>query len=136
MATKLFPPADLQRGPNDLPLTSLQFLTLPRFSNLRKKPKDTSLQSAVRKVQGAMVVRGYRTHDCICREGDAGVTAFYILSLADVYGLFAYADKKLKEAEVSSTQSDRLSQYLQSARETRDAYRDRLETLKDPQQLP
>jgi CRP-like cAMP-binding protein/Fe-S-cluster-containing hydrogenase component 2 len=74
------PQADLtaQRGDEKLPGDLLAKLEL--FSALKKPPSFDKFPNSV-------VLRHYRPGDVICRQGDAGASAYYILTSADLLAL-------------------------------------------------
>src|SRR5438067_596058 len=74
---ELMPSADLLPRDGDVDLTPEQMGKLSLFAGLKGK---TDLE----KFPGTLRVRHYRTGDAICRQGEAGWTAFYILTAADV----------------------------------------------------
>src|SRR5205085_10092928 len=87
MAKQLMPRAELEARDSDLHPTDEQFLELSLFAKLKRKP-------TLDKFPGAMVVRHYRKGEVICRQGEAGWTAFYILTSADAL--------KLREAQLQA----------------------------------
>src|SRR5262245_36746421 len=74
---ELMPSADLEPRDGDVELTPEQLGRLSLFAGLKGK---TDLE----KFPGALRVRHYQSGDAICRQGEAGWTAFYILTSADV----------------------------------------------------
>jgi Fe-S-cluster-containing hydrogenase component 2/CRP-like cAMP-binding protein len=74
---ELMPSADLDVRPGDVELTPEQMGKLSLFTGLKGK---TDLE----KFPGTIRVRHYLTGDAICRQGEPGWTAFYILTAADV----------------------------------------------------
>src|SRR4051794_25275170 len=76
-AKELMPAADLLPREGDVDLTCEQFGKLSLFAGLKG---NTDLS----KFPGTIRVRHYLSGDAICRQGDAGWTAFYILTNADV----------------------------------------------------
>src|SRR4051812_18427255 len=77
---ELMPSADLDPRPGDVDLSPEQLGKLSLFAGLKGK---TDLE----KFPGTLRVRHYLTGDAICRQGEAGWTAFYILTAADVAGV-------------------------------------------------
>src|SRR5437773_681499 len=73
----LMPSADLEPRDGDVDLTPEQMGKLSLFAGLKGK---TDLE----KFPGTLRVRHYLSGDAICRQGEAGWTAFYILTAADV----------------------------------------------------
>ncbi|HEX4591581.1 MAG TPA: cyclic nucleotide-binding domain-containing protein [Gemmataceae bacterium] len=76
-AKELMPSADLLPRDGDVELSSEQMAKLSLFAGLKGK---TDLE----KFPGAIRVRHYLSGDAICRQGEPGWTAFYILTAADV----------------------------------------------------
>lgn len=70
------PPAELDVRPSDIALTPEQFLKISVFAQLKNKP-------TVEKFPGTIVLRHYRKGEAICRQGEAGWTAFYVLTAED-----------------------------------------------------
>jgi CRP-like cAMP-binding protein len=76
MARQLMPRAELEPRPGDIPLDEEQFSQLSLFTQLQRK---VSLE----KYPGALRLRHYQKGEVICRQGEAGWTAFYILTSQD-----------------------------------------------------
>ncbi|MEK6674574.1 MAG: cyclic nucleotide-binding domain-containing protein [Planctomycetota bacterium] len=76
---KVMPQAELEHRDGDERLSPEQIIKISIFQGLN--------QAAVEKYPGAIVLRRYRKGDIVCRQGDAGWTAFYILRTADVLSL-------------------------------------------------
>src|SRR5947209_2728635 len=74
---ELMPSADLLPREGDVDLTPEQLGKLSLFAGLKGK---TDLE----KFPGTLRVRHYLAGDAICRQGEAGWTAFYILTSDDV----------------------------------------------------
>ena len=87
MAKQLMPKAELERRSSDVQLTDEQFLKIGLFAQLKRKP-------SLDKFPGAMVLRRYRKGEVIFRQGEAGWTAFYILTSEDLLAI----EGKEKEA--------------------------------------
>src|SRR5438477_4171402 len=77
MAKQLMPRAELEPRDSDVKLTDEQFLKIALFARLKRKP-------SLDKFPGAMVLRRYRKGEAIFRQGEAGWTAFYILTSEDL----------------------------------------------------
>src|SRR6187401_2167867 len=73
---ELMPSADLLPRDGDVDLTPEQMGKLSLFAGLKGK---TDLE----KFPGTLRVRHYMSGDAICRQGEAGWTAFYILTSVD-----------------------------------------------------
>src|SRR5438105_3788159 len=88
-----FPPGVIMPGEEDLPVSPQQFSKLPLFQTLEKKPNE-------KMCRGAFVLRIFKeAGQVICKQGTAGMSAYFILNEADVYGLYAFDEKRLQEAE-------------------------------------
>jgi Fe-S-cluster-containing hydrogenase component 2 len=76
------PAADLVVRPNsrDEVLTDEQLERLTVFAGLKKQPEFEELP-------GTVILRCYRKGDVVCRLGDPGWTAFYILTPRDIHEL-------------------------------------------------
>lgn len=74
------PEASLESRPGDESLAQAELERLSLFANLRKKPSFD-------KFPGAVLLRRYRRGEVIVRQGDAGWTAFYVLTTADLLAL-------------------------------------------------
>jgi hypothetical protein len=74
------PPARLDRHAGDLELPLDRYLQLSFFGRLKKKPNLEKFPETLR-------LRHYRKGEVICRQGEAGWTAFYVLAPEDVAGL-------------------------------------------------
>ncbi len=92
MAKQLMPRAELEARDSDLHPSDEQYLELSLFAKLKRKP-------TLDKFPGAMVVRHYKKGDVICRQGEAGWTAFYILTSEDAL--------KLREAQLQALPAGR-----------------------------
>src|SRR5438876_11746242 len=80
MAKQLMPRAELEPRDSDVKATDEQFLKIKLFAQLKRKP-------SLDKFPGAMVLRRYRKGEVIFRQGEAGWTAFHILTSEDVLAL-------------------------------------------------
>lgn len=76
-AKQLMPEARLEQRDSDVALTEDQFLKIGLFSQLKRKP-------SLDRYPGAMVLRRYRKGEVVFRQGEAGWTAFYILTTEDL----------------------------------------------------
>ncbi|HEX7449482.1 MAG TPA: cyclic nucleotide-binding domain-containing protein [Pirellulales bacterium] len=74
------PEASLDARPGDEVLGQAELERLSLFANLRKRPSFD-------KFPGAVLLRQYRRGEVIVRQGDAGWTAFYVLTRADLIAL-------------------------------------------------
>lgn len=73
----LMPEAELEPREGDIELSSDQLGQLSLFTQLKGK-------GGFEKFPGTIRIRHYLTGDAICRQGEPGWTAFYILTSADV----------------------------------------------------
>jgi CRP-like cAMP-binding protein len=80
MVKQLMPRAALEPRPSDIRLSDEQYNKLSLFAQLKRKP-------TLDKFPGAMIVRHYKKGEMLFRQGEAGWTAFYILTSEDVLGI-------------------------------------------------
>src|SRR5437879_599470 len=97
--TMVMPEAELQPGPGDLPI-QLDRLDLCQQISLFKQLKAGP---GVERLPGTLLLRHYNAGDIICQQGEAGWTAFYVLTSEDVAGIKqaladAAADQREKQA--------------------------------------
>src|SRR4051794_29318794 len=96
MGRLINPEARLEARESDVRLSNEQFLQLSLFSNAKRKP-------SLDKFPGAWVLRHFKEGDVVYRQGEAGWTAFYILTSQDVLGLrrgeLAFLKGPLREQE-------------------------------------
>jgi Fe-S-cluster-containing hydrogenase component 2/CRP-like cAMP-binding protein len=86
------PPADLEARDTDLDVPFEKLVQIAFFARLKKakqtKPDEpTDLQKSLEKFPGTLRVRRFRKGEVICRQGEAGWTAFCILTEADIRAL-------------------------------------------------
>jgi Fe-S-cluster-containing hydrogenase component 2/CRP-like cAMP-binding protein len=74
------PPAELERRARDVPVAAERYLKFSLFARLAKKP-------TVERFPGTLVLRRFRAGEVICRQGESGWTAFYLLTTEDVQDL-------------------------------------------------
>lgn len=74
------PIAGLEKRPNDIHLSAKQYLPLSLFSGLGKPP-------SLERWPGALVVRRYAAGEPLFIQGEAGWTAFYILTIDDAIAI-------------------------------------------------
>jgi Fe-S-cluster-containing hydrogenase component 2/CRP-like cAMP-binding protein len=104
--TMVMPEAELEPRPGDLPIR-LDRLDLCQQISLFKQLKSGP---GVERLPGTLLLRHYDEGDVICRQGEAGWTAFYVLTSEDVAGLKQAvldaandpADKRALAAEVEA----------------------------------
>jgi hypothetical protein len=92
------PAAQLVPRPRDVDLTPEQLAVLGVFASLKKQPMFA-------KNPGTWLLRHYRSGEVICRQGDAGGTAFYMLTGSDLAALA----KQLEGGAAASTQREFLT---------------------------
>src|SRR5436853_3013312 len=80
MAKQLMPKAELERRDSDIPLTDEQINKIGLFAKLKRKP-------SLDKYPGAISLRRFRKGEVLFRQGEAGWTAFYILTSEDLLAL-------------------------------------------------
>src|SRR5437867_4087494 len=76
----LMPTAGLEARDNDVPLAPEQFLKIGLFAQLKQKP-------SLDRFPGTVILRRYQKGEVVCRQGEAGWTAFYILTTEDELAL-------------------------------------------------
>lgn len=81
--TMVMPEAELEPRPGDLPIR-LDRLDLCQQISLFKQLKAGP---GVERLPGTLLLRHYDEGEVICRQGEAGWTAFYVLTSEDVAGL-------------------------------------------------
>jgi CRP-like cAMP-binding protein len=74
------PPAELEPRPGDVVIPVERYADLSLFALLKAKP-------TLEKFPGAFALRRFRKGEVICRQGEAGWTAFYLLTAEDVLAL-------------------------------------------------
>jgi hypothetical protein len=74
------PPAELPPRDDDVPLRLERYLQISLFARLKSKP-------SVEKFPGTLCLRRFHQGEVICRQGEAGWSAFYPLTGADVEAL-------------------------------------------------
>jgi Fe-S-cluster-containing hydrogenase component 2 len=78
--TVLNPPAELEPRASDVALPYDHFLHFSFFTQMKRKP-------TVEKFPGTLVLRRFEPGEVLCRQGEAGWTAFYLLTAGDVLAL-------------------------------------------------
>lgn len=79
-ARQVMPRAALEPRPSDVRMTDERYQSISLFKQLKAKVN-------LEKFPGTVVVRRFRKGEVICRQGEAGWTAFYILTTEDMYEL-------------------------------------------------
>src|SRR5919199_16373 len=74
---EIMPSADLEPREGDVELTAEQLGQLSLFAPMKSK-------AFLERFPGTLRVRHYKSGEAICRQGEPGWTAFYILTDADV----------------------------------------------------
>jgi Fe-S-cluster-containing hydrogenase component 2 len=80
MAKQVMPEARLEARPTDVKLTDDLVQKISVFAQLKRKP-------SLDKFPGSLILRRFKKGEVICRQGDAGWTAFYILTTEDMLAL-------------------------------------------------
>src|SRR4051794_39748135 len=91
----LYPPVELEKREGDITLPSSEVLKISLFARMKKKLK-------LEEYPGTFALRRFRQGEVICRQGEAGWTAFYALTGEDVVAL---ADPLLQVAEKEGTRA-------------------------------
>ena len=114
--TKLVKPeAELLPGPDDERLSDAQLKTLGLFQKLKKAPSGE-------KFRGSIVLRRFRKGTAICRQGQPGSSAFYILTSDDVLALRKHQMESADSAERRETLAAEVAELEQvAARQDADA---------------
>src|SRR5580693_6740746 len=79
----LMPPAELKPRPSDIVLPPDQFLRYSFFAPLKRKP-------GIDRFPGTLILRHFQKGEVICRQGEAGWTAFYVFTTEDELALRKY----------------------------------------------
>src|SRR5262249_52880743 len=94
------PRAGLEVHDSDVHLSPKQYMKLSLFAPLKKAP-------TLEKFPGALVVRRYRRGEELFRQGEAGWTAFYILTINDVLQM------QQMRLETTTKQNERIALQLE-----------------------
>jgi CRP-like cAMP-binding protein/Fe-S-cluster-containing hydrogenase component 2 len=96
MAKKLMvmPPAELEDRDSDIRIPAERFLGLSFFKALKRKP-------GVERFPGTLKLRRYTEGDVICRQGEAGWTAFSVLGSEDALAVLQ------EQLQAAATDRDR-----------------------------
>ncbi|MCH8924116.1 MAG: hypothetical protein IIA67_13330, partial [Planctomycetes bacterium] len=86
------PEAELVPGPDDERLSDAQLKMLGLFQKLKKAPSGE-------KFRGSIVLRRFRKGAAVCRQGQPGSSAFYILTTDDVLALRKHQQESADSAE-------------------------------------
>ncbi|MDR3638815.1 MAG: 4Fe-4S binding protein [Isosphaeraceae bacterium] len=92
MARNINPPVTLEPRDSDVLMPEDLFVKLPPFSRLKRVP-------SLHKFPGSLRLRRFRKGDVICRQGDAGWTAFAIPTAQDLVEYRDAAERELPKAE-------------------------------------
>jgi hypothetical protein len=90
MAKQVMPPAELPRHDSDIELPTLLFPKISLFAQLKQTP-------SLERFPGAYRLRFYRHGEIICRHGEAGWSAFYLLTDRDVAELRGFPRRRLEQ---------------------------------------
>jgi Fe-S-cluster-containing hydrogenase component 2/CRP-like cAMP-binding protein len=114
MAKKVVnPQAELEARPTDVPLTDEQLSQVSLFAQLTRKV-------SIDKFPGALRVRRFRKDEMVFRQGEAGWTAFYILTTEDILRI------KTEQLGAATRDDERVKRAAQVA-----ALRQRTEQMKN-----
>src|SRR5215469_220562 len=92
MARNINPPVTLEPRDSDVLMPEDLFVRLPPFSRLKRVP-------SLHKFPGSLRLRRFRKGDVICRQGDAGWTAFAIPTTQDLIEYRDAAERELPKAQ-------------------------------------
>ena len=92
---KVRPPAELAARPGDEELTVDELQKISLFTGLKEQP-------GMEEFPGTLILRRYRKGDVVCRIGEPGWTAFYILTSKDLEGIREGRLQKHLEPEPSA----------------------------------
>ena len=90
MAKQIMPQAELQPRGGDIDLPEPLFPRIGLFAQMKSPP-------SLDKFPGTVALRRYRKGEVICQHGEAGWTAFYLLTRKDVEELRDYPRRRLQE---------------------------------------
>ncbi|MCA9265062.1 MAG: hypothetical protein KDA60_14480, partial [Planctomycetales bacterium] len=115
---------ELELRPGDERLDQESLAVMP-FSQRLKRPPSVS------KFPGALVLRRFAANSTICVQGDAGNTAFYILTTEDLLALRQFQQTRLQQGATAATTraKDKRPTKLASLNAEIDACHQRLEQL-------
>ena len=103
------PEAELELGPRDMVLNSGELVELELFGNLKKS-------ISVEKFPGSILLRNYQQGEVICRQGEAGNSAFYIARSKDLESLFGRPLKNSAQSDQAAATAHILGSAAQQAR--------------------
>lgn len=92
MARNINPPVTLEPRDSDVLMPEDLFVKLPPFSRLKRVP-------SLHKFPGSLRLRRFRKGDVICRQGDAGWTAFAVPTTQDLIEYREAAERELPNAK-------------------------------------
>jgi Fe-S-cluster-containing hydrogenase component 2/CRP-like cAMP-binding protein len=98
------PPAQLEARDSDVSVPFDWFVRFSLFARLkkaqRKKPDEPpDLLNTLAKFPGTLALRRFRAGDVICRQGEAGWTAFYALGTEEMQAFFADQPQAARKEE-------------------------------------
>jgi Fe-S-cluster-containing hydrogenase component 2/CRP-like cAMP-binding protein len=96
----LNPPARLDPRPSDVKLSNDQLFQLSLFAALKRKP-------TLDKFPGTIVIRRFRMGEEICRQGEAGWTAFSMLTTEDALAVIEARRPIAEGAEARQLQKEK-----------------------------
>lgn len=109
--TVINPEAELPPRPQDGDLSPAQLALLGVFASLKRLPPFATFP-------GTWVLRYYREGEVICRQGDAGGTAFYLLTRTDIETLAAAGTSDADTAANGQPGTDQLRDLLGQVRDS------------------
>jgi Fe-S-cluster-containing hydrogenase component 2/CRP-like cAMP-binding protein len=101
MAKQVMPQAELQERSGDIALPESLFPRIGLFAQMKSPP-------SLDKFPGTVALRRFRKGEVICQHGDAGWTAFYLLTRKDVEELREYPRRRLQEGPQEKAKNEEL----------------------------
>jgi CRP-like cAMP-binding protein/Fe-S-cluster-containing hydrogenase component 2 len=92
----MMPPAVLPPREGDVPLSTEDYLRITFFARLKRKP-------SLERYPGTLRLRHYRKGEVVCHQGEAGWTAFYVLTNTDVAALGGAVEAPAQPPESRAT---------------------------------
>ena len=101
MAKQVMPQAELQPRAGDIALPEPLFPRIGLFAHMKSPP-------SLDKFPGTVALRRFRKGEVICQHGEAGWTAFYVLTRKDVEELRDYPRRRLQEVPQEKSKNKEL----------------------------
>jgi Fe-S-cluster-containing hydrogenase component 2/CRP-like cAMP-binding protein len=101
MAKQVMPEAALDTRRSAIALPEQLYPRLSLFAQMKNPP-------SLDKFPGTVALRRYRQGEAICQHGEAGWTAFYILSRKDIQELHNYPRRRLRDAPIELARNGEL----------------------------